>query len=437
MTMVKIVVVVLALIYALYLYRKSLDFFSVYWIGIFILSFVIPKLSTQIDTYGYHVSPGSFQLLDTYYVYYILIYLYANIVTKKYLTRYTANGLLANVTGKEPFEFRQSVLVFAMFVLFAILLLAFRGLSGFTRGSSKAMQDGREVLNFMVPTVLFGLVSASLLMLLLSPTSRLRILSFFFVVVSFFIGIVLTFARRTIIYPFIAFVVYYMYLKRKKISVWILVMIAGILTLVVLPMMVSIRTFGVTEGIVAYIDNIFQNPRNAVTYLTMSTDFSWSYGMAAVVITNNIRIPLISLLRPFTMVIPRSIWSSKPLPPSLQLVHILGLSSGDELSIPAGPVGEAFIYGGFICLVCFALVWGVLTAMSDRKLEQHSMNNSSKVQLTPLMITLAGTQIIAGSLRGDTSTTLQETIIVVLPFVIVVLFVNFITRRLKSVLEKR
>ncbi|BDG37651.1 hypothetical protein PcaKH15_35570 [Parageobacillus caldoxylosilyticus] len=187
--------------------------------------------------------------------------------------------------------------------------------------------------------------------------------------------------------------------------------------------MINIRTFGFIDGFKLYTELLFKNFEVYFDYLKMSTDVSWSYWLASIIIEKNIEIDPIILLKPLAIFIPRSIWENKPLPMSLQIARDLNLSDNTLLSVPAGIVGEAYGYFGIFGVMMWGWIWGAVTAYLDKEI-QIKLNERDNSLNILILITLS-IQIITGAIRGDIATTLIETEFIVFPFIIILLFSRF------------
>lgn len=401
--------VLVVYIYVYFLYKKRLYFATFYWLAVFTLTFLIPNLAPSLNTYGYVISSSTYNRLNYYYLIILFVFIAFNLL----FTMLPIKGLSMK---SSKLSYSRLAFVFNFYCGLSFFILAIVGLDSLKMGASKAIQGSNPLVSFLAPSIVFGLILSALIKLFFCKNHKQKMLSIIHVIYSILFGVLLVFARRQVIYPIIITIVFAVFIYNKKPKLRYLLLIACIIIFIALPLMISIRTNGFILGIRNFGEVLTGHKDILLSYLIMSTDVSWSYSLAAIIIQYNVKISLLTLMRPITMIIPRSIWTDKPLPASLQLVRMLGISDNPNMSIPPGLVGESYSYLGIIGVIIAGMLWGIVTAIIDHKLNPEDNYSRQEKSVMILSLIILSVQFIAGALRGDTATTLQETQFVVFPF---------------------
>jgi hypothetical protein len=399
------------IIYLYYLYKKRIYVATMFWLGSFFISFLLPNLSEEKFGLGYIPNSKIFLQLNFYYLILLLTFIVANFfVTHLYLKRI-----------KWPYlslDYRVLNRVNIIYLIFSIPVLLIEKDALFKGGYSS--DSPIEILKSIT---VFGLILSSLIKILYCKTKKQKIYSIIILVYAILFGIALSFARRFIIFPVIITIFFWFIINHKKPKIVNVVISLFLLLFFIMPLMTNIRTFGFIDGFKLYTELLFKNFEVYFDYLKMSTDVAWSYWLASIIIEKDIEIDPIILLKPLTIFIPRSIWENKPLPMSLQIARDLNLSDNTSLSVPAGIVGEAYGYFGIFGVMMWGWIWGAVTAYLDKEI-QIKLNERDNSLNILILITLS-IQIITGAIRGDIATTLIETEFIVFPFIIILLFSRF------------
>ncbi|KRQ85840.1 hypothetical protein ABG79_02378 [Caloramator mitchellensis] len=411
------IVVVLFLIivitYVNVLYKKRIYVSTFYWLAVFTLTFLIPNLGTILNAYGYSVSKITYNKLNFFYFLILTIFIAFNLLFNVLLFK--------NMHTKTKYgglSYNRLSSVFKIYFILSLIIFIVIGLEGFRVGASKVIHGGNSIVSFFTPMIVFGLNLSSLIKFFYVESQIQKTTTIIHIIYSLLFGFIFTFARRQVLYPIIIAFIFSVIIYDKKPKLRYFILAIFLMIFIGLPLMISIRTNGFIMGISNYFTILTGDLNVLMAYLIMSTDVSWSYSLAAIIIESNVKLNWLTLLRPLTIILPRSIWVDKPLPASSQLVNILNISNDPNMSIPPGIVGESYIYFDIIGIIVIGMIWGIITALVDRKLyikdPVYRKFNSTKILALITIIV----QLITGSLRGDTPTTLQETQLVIIPFLI-------------------
>lgn len=415
---------IISISYISLIYKQKMCIASIYWISIFNVFFLIPNLSQRdYFDYGYVLTNKEFDKVNLMYMFVLLVFIIANFITLNIKNTNPKNE--DHEKAYKILSYKNVSRLNLIYTLLAFIILLKIGPGILHMGSSQITRSIGNGLAFIIPTVVFGLNLSSVLKLIYSKGNKQITESLIGVIFSIGFGLIIGFARRQIIFPIVIGMVFYLIKSNKKPKLYLLIIGICLGIFVIMPSMVSIRTHGIKEGVKNYSEVITGDYETFANYIQMSTDVSWSYSLSAIVITEDISIDPVTILKPITLVVPRFLWEQKPLPMSLQIVRQLGLSSDSEMSIPPGIVGESYIYFNYIGIVLVGLIWGIATAVIDKSLILKSDKNGNLYDFKNIVLITIAVQIITGAIRGDTATTLTETEIVVLPFIILMYICKF------------
>jgi oligosaccharide repeat unit polymerase len=421
---------ILLLSYALYLYKKRVYVSTLYWIAFYVISFILPNILQEKMAFGYTISDELYTRLNFLYFLMAVTFIVANFCT---------NTVKRKSSNRKYIDFNYISLRntnnFFVFISFVIVAIIGRKILSF--GSSNMLESINPLLDFIMSIVTFGIILTSILRLYYAETKKQVLYTIANIIYALLFGLIFSFARRLVIFPLIIAFCFINIMKRKKPKVTNIALLMIIMIVIVLPLMISVRTFGVVGGISNYI-SVITDIEKYKSYLAMSTDVSWTYSVAAIIFQDGAHVSLIHLLKPFMMFIPRTIWADKPLPLSVEIVRSLNLSDDQALSIPVSIVGESLVYFGIFGIFLFGLLWGIITSTFDKriiKLDDANGNNNSFSIVVYVTLTV---QVIAGAMRGDLGTTLQETELVILPvFIIMYLFNTINLKKIVQRIKKR
>lgn len=405
------IIVFLSLFYTIYLYQKRLYVATTYWIAFFLISFLLPNFFKVSMIKNHIISYEIYIKLNLYYLLLLISFLFANILVKS----------ISHTRKDESFK-KINYYVIArlsnIFVFSTFILIFYIGSDFFEKGSFHLVEKMPARFDYILSFVIFGLNLSSLSRLFFVKGKKQFLISVLIIAYSLSFSFIFTFARRLLIYPIIISFIVFIIVKKTKPKLTHVILIMIFLVFIVLPIMVSVRTHGFNKGLQNFI-YVISDYETYMRYLAMSTDVSWSYSVAAKIIEENSRINPVTLFKPILMFIPRSVWPNKPLPLSLEIVSLLKLSDDKMLSIPVSIVGEAYVYFGSMGIIIYGLIWGYITAVMDKiiilKRDKYGNDNTFILIITVSLMV----QIVSGAMRGDIASTLQETIFVVIPFIII------------------
>lgn len=388
--------VLVSLSYLYILYKKKIYVATFYWLGSFMISFIVPNLLKDNVTYGYAVSSTDFTHLNIVYLFVLLLFIICNFAVLVLFPLKLKKGSYKNLSYGTVSRANSVYLVLSIAAVFL------------------------RRYDIILTLVVFGLMLTAIVRLLYSTNKKQILNSMFRLLYALVYSLWLSFARRDIILPLVIGALFYMVTRNKKPRFIFIIIGVVISVMVIMPLMVSIRTFGFGAGVMNYKTIVFGGSQEVLmNYLQMSTDVSWSYSLSAIIIKYGFHMTPSILLKPLMVLFPRWFLDAKPLPLSLLLVRELHLSANPNTSIPAGIIGEAYLYFGIIGLVLVGAMWGVLTGYVDRNMDPQRDGEYVRNDFNILIFMTLLIQIITGAIRGDIATTLTETESVVIPFIIV------------------
>ncbi len=406
--------------YMFLLYEKRVYVSTLYWLGIFLMSFLIPNLMKDKYNYGYNLSNNDFIKLNLCYLGVLFFFILFNFL-------FVSLNLRTSSNVKSTFDYSQLSKASNLFIVVSIAMLPFVGVGNLFSGAHGNHGLINPLILKIFPTVVFGLNLTTLTRVIYSKNKSQRNKSIAAYIYALFYGVVIGYARRLVIFPIIVVGLFYVVIKQVKPSKRLIVLITLTTIFVVMPLMVSIRTSGLVDGVSNYMDTVTSDQAKLVRYVQMSTDVSWSYSVAAIAIKEDVHITPLTLLKPITILVPRSIWAEKPLPLSLEISRLLRLSDNSMSSVPVGIVGEAFVYFDFVGVIVMGVIWGIFTGLIDKKVVAKKVKGRVTNDSSILISIIFVVQIFTGAIRGDIATTILETEMVVLP-VVFVLYLSKIKR---------
>ena len=181
----------IAILYLYYLYRKRIYVATMFWLGSFFISFLIPNLSGEKFGLGYIPNSKVFLQLNFYYLILLLTFIVANFfVTHLYLKRI-----------KWPYlslDYKVLNRVNIIYLIFSLPVLLIEKDTLFKGG-----HPSNSPIEILKSITVFGLILSSLTKILYCKTKKQKIYSTIILVYAVLFGIAVSFARRFIIFPII------------------------------------------------------------------------------------------------------------------------------------------------------------------------------------------------------------------------------------------
>ncbi|MGK0553066.1 O-antigen polymerase [Macrococcus capreoli] len=409
--------ILLLIVYGIYIYNKETNYISVFWLFAYSFAFLLPVYLNVFDNFGYFLSSEYYKKLNQYYLYGLIIFIVTNFMTHYFYKK-----------RDENFNKFISILnikkIVKIYVLFTLVISLFLGAEVLVNGTG-ALLHINPLITMLLPSTIYGSIFTSGLMFILSNNKKDKSISLLIFVLMLIFGLTFTFGRRIVIFPIVSLFILYCitYKKKPKLIYLILTIVLG--TVFILPLMMSIRTFGLINGFPKLIEMYTTNKHLLDKFIAMSTDVNAEYSLAALIMAMDIRTSPIILLKPILMFIPRTIWADKPHALSEYLVKDLGISDVEHMSIPPGIIGESYTYFGFLGILLMGILWGLLTGMFDKDMYVIRQNNTDYISVKTIMIVTFSVQFITGAVRGDTATTLQEAMYLFIPLFIFLMISKF------------
>ncbi|WP_210129994.1 O-antigen polymerase [Staphylococcus sp. GDX8P54P] len=397
----------IALLYGLFLFRSNFKFISLFFVATFSVSFLLPVIVDKPFNFNIFVDRDSFSYVNKLYFLALMIFVIANFITQniKFNFRPQNFTLLKNYNIKK---------IYPVYIVATILVILLTGLNIISSGSTSTLESN-SIVKMLQGSVLMGYLYLSYLYFYNTQNKKDMYKGIIFVLISLILVAIFIFGRRILLYPTIAIIVLYIYKRGKIPSLTKLLTIALSTILVILPLMMSIRTFGIKNGFINFKDILFGDFHKYLDYLVLGTDVNYSYSMANIVTNYHVQISLLTLLKPILIFIPRSIWPDKPGALSEEIVKQLNLPFNEGMSIPPGFVGEAYVYLGVFGIVLASVIFGVLCGLADQYSISLRNNEKGIYSIRLILITLISIQLIMGSIRGDTATNIQEACYLFIP----------------------
>lgn len=184
------------------------------------------------------------------------------------------------------------------------------------------------------------------------------------------------------------------YLPQRKQVLYSFIGVAILTAILVLMNFIRSLGLGRIEDLNTYVN---------LDYIFESTDFSASYYWFDRLLT--IDPPYINpivYLKPFFMVIPRSIWETKPVPLSLQILKIVdpALIASGYSTAGNSVLGEAYAVLGYFGFFIFPVIWGVICGLLDRNYYKRLWNGADK-NLKNIFYYVFAVFIVISGQRGD------------------------------------
>ncbi|KDP49007.1 O-antigen polysaccharide polymerase Wzy [Staphylococcus haemolyticus] len=405
--MVIFIFLFITLIYGLFLFWAKFRFISLFFVSAFSISFLLPIIINKPFNYKIFVDQASYMYVNKLYLLALVIFVITNFLTQISKLEFK----LDNYTRLNTNNLNK---IYPFYILGTIFVILLTGLNIISKGSTSTL-DSSSIVKMLQGSVLMGYLYLSYLYLYNAHSKKEKLKSIVLILISLILVSIFIFGRRILLYPTIAIVVLYIYKRGKTPSLTKLASIGLVIILIILPLMMSIRTFGLKAGFTNFKDILFGDYNKYLDYLALGTDVTYSYSLATIVTNYHTHISLLTLLKPIFIFIPRSLWPDKPGALSEELVKQLNLPFDKGMSIPPGFVGESYVYLGIIGIILASSIFGILCGLADQYSLKLRKSKEGIYSIKLIFITIISIQIIMGSIRGDTATNIQEAFYLFIP----------------------
>ncbi|WP_210132768.1 oligosaccharide repeat unit polymerase [Staphylococcus sp. GDH8C126P] len=401
---------VIAIAYAYFLYKFDFRYISLFWVLAFSISFLLPVLINQPFKYGFYIETGDYDKLNGYYLLALVCFVISNII-------FTLFKFKFKVKKAEILTIKNTSKVFNIYAVLTIFVILMTGVGVISSGTVGSLEH-HPIMKIFSASILLGLLYVSLLRVYIAETKAQR---FRFAIISIIVLLlvaILVFGRRILIYPLIAVFILAIFRRKKAPNIFLVSIIGMSMITIVLPLMMSIRTLGVKSGISNFFKIFTGDFSSYVQYLSYGTDVNYSYSFAAIILSTNTKVSVLTLFKPLFLFVPRFIWPNKPLPLSEALLDHLHMPFKEGMSIPPGFIGESYAYLGIIGVIIAAVIFGVGCGLADAYCLHLRSTKEGLESVSLAMVTIIATQMIMGSIRGDTATNIQEAFYLFVPLYI-------------------
>ncbi len=297
-----------------------------------------------------------------------------------------------------------------LFLLFEISTIGIGGISGLLLGTTTANQLTFDtstssifiyLMNLMVPFVIATWMQAT------KKTEKIGRL----MCLGSFIVISLVFGYTRLFLICVLLIILFFEIRGKNIKQQAIILGVAIVGMTIAMVFLNfLRYFG-TGNISSFSEMI------SLDYIFESTDFSASYQWFDELLKyESPYIFPITYLKPLFVFIPRSIWTSKPEPLSLEILRGINpeLISSGYTSAGNSVLGEGYAIMGWLGIAIAPLIWGFICTMLDKKYYERLALGKDK-SLWNICYYFFSTFIILSCQRGDWS---QYNVIIVWLFIV-------------------
>ncbi|MGW7834704.1 O-antigen polysaccharide polymerase Wzy [Staphylococcus xylosus] len=412
-----LIFLILSFLYVYFLYKHNFRFISLFWTVMFSISLLLPVLIGKHFSYGYIINDAIYTKLDNIYLLCLIVFIISNIPFQLKKIRFKDKNI--KLIKYKNIKFSNIVYSFLSLILIIIL-----GVEIITTGTVSTLELNSWI-KMMQASILLGFLYTSYLRFLFADTKKSKVMNFIIIIIAVLIVLTFVFGRRILIYPTIAAIIIYIYRTGYKPSI-LKVSILSIFSIFIgLPLLMSIRTLGIKDGVSNFIEIIKGDYNQYLNYLAIGTDVTYSYSLAAIILSEDVKITFLTLFKPLFIFIPRSIWPNKPEALSEALVHKMNLPFEKGMSIPPGLVGESYVYFGIIGVILVGIIFGVICGIADNYSQHLIKQKNGRNSINLIMIIIVMIQIIMGSIRGDTATNIQESLYLFLPLLLILNFSRY------------
>lgn len=394
--MYKLLTLIISLITIFYNYKKKRFISSSSsWVFCYVLIFVIfPIVNSDLVFYNQNkIDKYSFLGMIMFF---IGLVLGSKIVIKK-------NTNFKKGTLEVP-NFNVSLFCFIIFLSITLGILIYKlqlsGIISILNGNLTSKRFALELdssssafvfsVHLLFPCVLSVWISAK--------DKKKKRISFICLAAYLIINLLFVFTRIFIITLLAIILIYEIRCKSNFKQFFYLVIGASLLILFMISLN-YIRTFGFKSHV--GFSNIFD-----FNYIFESTDFSASYYWFDELL--NYDAPYIRLtvyLKPIFAFIPRSIWSNKPEPLSLQILKQIDplLAASGYSTAGNSVLGEGYAIAGNFGMILFPFIWGTLCGKLDKNYFNRLKYNNNRVVLRDIYFYIFEVFVIMSAQRGDWS----------------------------------
>lgn len=398
------------ILYSLFLYKNNFRMITLFFLASFALSYIIPSLIDNNDFFGYYIPNELIKRTNTLYLYSLVFFVLPNFIFQLILridTKVKENKAISILSIKKIVNF---------FFILSIMFILYEGGSIINSGTIHILETS-AIYKILHAVLLLSLILFSGILLMLSENGKDHFKAWILFIYSILFGVIFVFGRRLVIYPLITLYLLKLIKDKKVPKLRNLMAIVSSMIFMILPLMMSIRTFGIVNGTINFFNILLSDSNTYFKYISLGTDVSASYILANIVYVYNIKINSIVLFKPFFSLIPRSLWEDKPYPLSEMIVEQLSLPFEKGMSIPLGFIGEPFVYFGFLGVIIWAFFFGTLFALIDIYILQLRKNGWKNFKL--ILTIIMSIHLSIGLVRGDTSTNIQEMMYIYIPIIII------------------
>lgn len=342
-------------------HNDTVDYFAVMGISSFLAGYIFVRIMSSLFPFKCHMRIGSKQ---------------EQLSTKRYRT----------------------VCDYALFftIVFLMLALGRSGLLSFTNGqlAAKDYLIRKEGIFVKLYSATIDLTGYMILFLFIKDEGRVNRKFIVRLVIYGLIILFFCYTRATLILLFTALFLYKLRKERpaRQILVMFILIVSGTFIMVVMGI---VRVYGVSGLYNLSMRRIWNN-------LTGSIDFTFVYKSFQQEIEHDVRISALVYLKPFFMVIPRSIWNDKPLAATIQILsHIdpgalaRGYSEGFTI------LGEGYAVLGKKGIVILPFLWSIVCAALDEIYVRKVKNRKDTDLMTCSYVIFMSYTVIQGHRMGS------------------------------------
>ena len=392
--MLKILTTLVCLLILLFNYQKrQLISSSTMWIfGYLLIMVFYPIYETEID----YFHEG---LIDILAFFGVICFFAGLLFSSKYTIKRKSKDNAVKYAIAPDFNVSRIafLITFILSLAALIYLLGTEGvrsiLIGTTTSKQFALSSDRSnslyvfAVHLMVPCVLGMWVSAK--------SKKERILSFFALLIYVIETVLFGFTRIFLI-TIIAIVLIFEIRNKPQRTQFRYAIIGILLVMAALVSMNFIRSLGLGQ-----INNIWSYIN--LDYIFQSTDFSASYyWFDKLLYIDPPYINPIVYLKPIFMIIPRSIWETKPDPLSLQILRIVDPVRASTGYSTAGNsvLGEGYAILGYFGMFLFPFIWGLVCGSLDKNYYRR-LRAGINTSLSNIYYYIFAVFIVISGQRGD------------------------------------
>lgn len=397
--MLKFLVLLISGILIAYTYRRGRLLSSVsIWILCYNMIFVVYPL------WGLEKGVANGELIDVLAVIGILSFALGTIFGEKHIFVIRNGSANSYKSRKQIFPSFQ-LAHFLFWIIFAAtvyIIVTKLGTDGIRRLLAGQVTAKKLALTYEVTsgTYIFAvhlLVPCVLVLWVTASTKKERVISTIALLLYVIETILFGFTRIFLI-TILGIVIFYSARKMEKGRQLRLVVIGAVSLVFLMIFMNYIRTFGLQS------QTSFRE-RLDLKYLFESTDFGASYKWFSRLLEYGYpHISIAAYFKPIFALIPRSIWSNKTLPLSLQILRRIDpiLASSGYSTAGNSVLGEGFAIMGYFGIVIFPFLWGYICERLDKRYYERLAEGNDQC-LSNIFYYIFAIFIVISGQRGDWS----------------------------------